>query len=59
MENLNGRELVEAGDLCERRNGSVAYCNDSVINMMSWTNKMLIFCTLCQGEVLISIEIGA
>lgn len=21
MENLNGRKLVEAGDLCERRNG--------------------------------------
>ena len=21
MENLNGRRLVEAGDLCERRNG--------------------------------------
>lgn len=22
MENLNGRKLVEAGDLCERRNGN-------------------------------------
>lgn len=21
MENLNGRKIVEAGDLCERRNG--------------------------------------
>lgn len=25
MENLNGRKLVEAGELCERRNGVVSY----------------------------------
>lgn len=27
MENLNGRELVEAGDLCERRNGDAFHSN--------------------------------
>lgn len=25
MENLNGRKLVEAGELCERRNGAMSY----------------------------------
>lgn len=25
MENLNGRKLVEEGDLCERRNGDSKY----------------------------------
>ena len=25
MENVNGRKLVEAGDLCERRNGIAIY----------------------------------
>lgn len=25
MENLNGRKRVEAGDLCERRNGQALY----------------------------------
>lgn len=28
MENMNGRELVEAGDLCERRNGLTVYPSD-------------------------------
>lgn len=25
MENLNGRKLVEGGELCERRNGAMSY----------------------------------
>ena len=28
MENLNGRKLVEAGDLCERRNGLSIYLSN-------------------------------
>lgn len=28
MENLNGRRLVEAGDLCERRNGKAVDFSD-------------------------------
>lgn len=32
MENLNGRKLVEAGDLCERRNGDAYHSNDSKSN---------------------------
>lgn len=33
MENLNGRELVEAGDLCERRNGDAFCSNNLKINI--------------------------
>lgn len=49
MENSNGRELVEAGDLCERRNGNVAHCNVFEVNLISWVNKCLKF-VLCAGR---------
>jgi len=32
MENLNGRKVVEAGDLCERRNGLVFLLYDHQLN---------------------------
>lgn len=40
MENMNGRELVEGGDLCERRNGNVAYIDSLAMSMVSWMSKM-------------------
>ena len=42
MENLNGRELVESGDLCERRNGDVVYYNNFERNIIL-TNRILRF----------------
>lgn len=49
MENLNGREIVESGDLCERRNGDLAFCNHSERNIILWTYRILSF-VLCGRE---------
>ena len=43
MENLNGRKLVEAGDLCERRNGHAIYLINikylwSCVKKLKWLN---------------------
>lgn len=44
MENLNGRKLVEEGDLCERRNGLVVYLINfkydkwQLLNLCQWWN---------------------
>ncbi|KAI8549323.1 hypothetical protein RHMOL_Rhmol06G0016600 [Rhododendron molle] len=37
MENMNGRELVEAGDLCERRNGLTVYPRRGVDLNRNWS----------------------
>lgn len=41
MENLNGRRLVEAGDLCERRNGNAADSTDFKRYTYTTINKIL------------------
>lgn len=42
MENINGRKLVEDGDLCERRNGSVWFVfNILRIHVMDWSIDIL------------------
>lgn len=54
MENLNGRKLVEAGDLCERRNGIVSYFSCMIFSSIV-TNEVYI---MWQAEELISTGIG-
>lgn len=62
MENMNGRELVEAGDLCERRNGLTVYPSDFKYSTL--VHDYLQRClntyasVLWQVEESISIEIG-
>lgn len=61
MENLNGRKLVEAGDLCERRNGMyfaqlsvqiIVFINYCIHQWLSLSSFHL------QEEELILTEIG-
>lgn len=55
MENLNGRKLVEAGDLCERRNGYEVDFSDLKIFVIAWSadTEMRKFVKFWQGEELI------
>lgn len=58
MENLNGRKLVEAGDLCERRNGIVLYFSCMIFSSIVTNFEMPEVYTMSQAEELISTGIG-
>lgn len=61
MENVNGRKLVEAGDLCERRNGIAIYLAclimeiDPIVKYQEYQFQTFFW----QEEELILIVIGA
>jgi hypothetical protein len=40
MENINGRKLVEGGDLCERRNGIVLYFSFVIFSLIVTSFEM-------------------
>lgn len=61
MENLNGRKLVEAGDLCERRNGLTAHPGDLKLKqecLKDFENAQVSFLFFFQEEAWISTVIG-
>jgi hypothetical protein len=58
MENLNGRKLVEAGDLCERRNGTVSYFSCMIFSSIVTNFEMPEVYIMWQAEELISTGIG-
>ena len=55
MENLNGRKIVEDGDLCERRNGNAVDFSVLKISVIACSveTEMHKFVNLWQGEELI------